>query len=378
MTSSTTAPAILTMDGLDELLAALRDRHFTVIGPTVRDGAVVHAEITCVADLPRGVGDEQDNAHYRLRQRDDDAVLGYTAPAQSWKAVLFPARELLQGAGGDEPATGGPYALFGVRSCDLAAIAIHDHVLTRRAAVDVRYAHRRAGAFVVAVACTQPGGTCFCASMGTGPQPEAGYDLCLTELVGGGHRFVVTVGSELGAEVLAEVGPTTATDEDVDAASAAVGAAADHMGRALATDGLQDLLYDNAEHPQWEDVASRCLACTNCTLVCPTCFCTSVEEVSALAAAPQRLRVWDSCFTTDFSYLHGGSVRESTSARYRQWATHKLAAWVDQFGVSGCVGCGRCITWCPAAIDLTAEVAAIRATPRPTAGTRTEHPETKE
>ena len=366
-----TATAILTVAGLDALVDALRARDFTVIGPTVRDGAVVHAEITGVADLPRGVGDEQDNAHYRLRKRDDEAVFGYTAPAQSWKSVLFPARELLRGSRDDEPAQDGPYALFGVRSCDLAAIAILDRVLTERAAVDVHYARRRAGTFVVAVACTQPGGTCFCASTGTGPEPGTGYDLCLTELLAGGHRFVVAVGSELGGQVLADVGSAPARPEDLAAGSAAVAAAVDHMGRALDTDGLRDLLYDNAEHPQWDDVATRCLACTNCTLVCPTCFCTSVEDVSALAAPPQRLRVWDSCFTTDFSYLHGGSVRGSTSARYRQWATHKLAAWVDQFGTSGCVGCGRCISWCPAAIDLTAEVAAIRAAPRPVTGPRT-------
>lgn len=95
-------------------------------------------------------------------------------------------------------------------------------------------------------------------------------------------------------------------------------------------------------------------------MVCPTCFCTGVEDVTALAGdVTERVRKWDSCFTADFSYQHGGVVRESTKSRYRQWLTHKLSSWVDQFGSSGCVGCGRCITWCPTGIDLTAEVAAI-------------------
>jgi len=137
-----------------------------------------------------------------------------------------------------------------------------------------------------------------------------------------------------------------------------------HMGRRLDTDGLRDLLYANADNPQWDDVASRCLSCTNCTMVCPTCFCTNVEDVADLTGnEAERHRVWDSCFNADFSYIHGGTVRTSGRSRYRQWMTHKLAAWHDQFGSSGCVGCGRCVTWCPAAIDITAEAAAMRGAP---------------
>ena len=137
------------------------------------------------------------------------------------------------------------------------------------------------------------------------------------------------------------------------------------MGRTMDTDGIKDLLYRNLEHPRWDDVAARCLAYGNCTLACPTCFCSSVEDGSDFAGDEAgRQRVWDSCFTLDHSYLHGGSVRVSTRSRYRQWMTHKLATWIDQFGTSGCVGCGRCITWCPVGIDITEEVAAIRATDR--------------
>jgi sulfhydrogenase subunit beta (sulfur reductase) len=250
-----------------------------------------------------------------------------------------------------------------VRSCDLHAIAIHDRVLTGRAVVDAHYAAAREGAFVVSVACSDPGGTCFCASMGTGPRPERGFDLSLTELgTGTDATLLVEVGSDRGAEVLSAIPHTDAAEADLEAAAAVTEHATARMGRALETEGLKDMLYAAAEHPQWDDVASRCLACTNCTMVCPTCFCTSVEEHTDLTGqATERARVWDSCFTGDFSYLHGGSVRASVRSRYRQWATHKLAAWEDQFGTSGCVGCGRCITWCPAAIDITAEVTAIRA-----------------
>ena len=368
---------ILRVAGLQSLIDLLRAQAWVVVGPTVRDGAIVHAEIESVDQLPRGIGDLQDGGSYRLRQRGDEALFGYSVGPQGWKSLLFPSRELLWSGRRDganvavEPAVVDPprLALLGVRSCDLHAIAIHDRVLTERAVQDAAYAARRDNIFVVAVTCSDPGGTCFCVSMGTGPVPDQGFDLALTELLDpAGHRFLVVPGTARGAQVLDELRSRAASDTAVPAdetdrlAAQDVGAqAALRMGRSLDVDGIRDALYANTEHPQWEDAASRCLACTNCTLVCPTCFCTSVDDVGDLTGSTtERWRVWDSCFSTDFSYLHGGSVRSSVKSRYRQWATHKLAAWVDQFGTSGCVGCGRCITWCPAAIDITAEVAAIR------------------
>ena len=334
-----------------------------------------------VDDLPRGRGDEQGPAHYRLRARDDDAFFGFAAGAQSAKPVFFPTDELLwrgrrtaQGRGVEVdlgPTTAQedrPVALLGVRSCDLSALGIHDTVLAGRRCVDAHYARRRADAFVVAVACSDPGGTCFCVSMGTGPRPEAGrgapFDLCLTELLDGGHRFLVEVGSDRGADLLDAIGAPPAAPADVEAAARVTEQASTRMGRRLETDGIKQVLYANVDSPRWDDVASRCLSCTNCTMVCPTCFCTTVEDVSDLTGQEaERHRVWDSCFDSDFSYIHGGVVRESARSRYRQWMTHKLASWQDQFGTSGCVGCGRCVTWCPAAIDITAEAAALRGLP---------------
>ncbi len=379
-------PRTLDTAGLQALIDALAARRYTVIGPTVSGGAIVNAPIRTIDDLPRGWGDEQDAAHYRLRRRDDDAFFGFAAGAQSAKPVFFPTDELLwrgrrrrgeftvepESDGSSASTAGqGPYAMLGVRSCDLNAIAIHDRVLTGRVQADAHYAARREDAFIVSVSCTDPGGTCFCASMGTGPRPEGGpharFDLSLTELLDGGiHRFVVEVGSERGAEVLADISAPPAPIDDLAAADEVASSAASRMSRTLDTDGLKELLYASAESPRWDDVASRCLACTNCTMVCPTCFCTTVNDVADLTGdVAERHRVWDSCFDSDFSYIHGGTVRDSTKSRYRQWMTHKLGSWIDQFGTSGCVGCGRCITWCPAAIDITAEAAALRGVPQP-------------
>lgn len=361
---------ILDLHGLQALIDALRRRGLRVLGPTLRDGALVLADITSVEDLPRGIGDDQAAGHYRTRARDDGELFGFAATAQSAKPWLFPSDEQLwrgtrAGDGFEvsprDPAPA-PVALLGIRGCDLAAIGIHDTVLLGRGAMDAHYATRRAHSFLVAVTCGTPAGTCFCASMGTGPKPGAGADLTLTELLDAdGHRFLVETGTAAGEDVLAELAGAPATAADLAAADAVVAGAVAHMGRQMQTEDLRDLLYASAESPRWNDVAERCLACTNCTMVCPTCFCTSVEDVSDLSGdVDERHRVWDSCFSMEYSRLHGGAVRTSTSARYRQWLTHKLASWTDQFATSGCVGCGRCITWCPAGIDLTAEVAALR------------------
>src|SRR6266487_5651279 len=235
------AQVVVEREHLQHLLAALLKRGYQVVGPTVRDNAIVYDTLASVDDLPVGYTDEQDGGSYRLKKRDDKALFGYAVGPQSWKRFLHPPVLRLWQA-----------------------------------------------------------------------------------------RRIVQKTSE-------------------------------QMGRSLDTTEIKDLLYRNMEHPRWDEVATRCLSCTNCTMVCPTCFCTTVEDTSDLAGEnAERWRKWDSCFDTSFSYISGGSIRSSVKSRYRQWMTHKLASWIDQFGTSGCVGCGRCITWCPVGIDITEEVRAIR------------------
>ena len=352
------------------LLEALRTRGFRVIGPVVRDQAIVYDELSSVTDLPIGWTDEQAPGRYRLAKRADEALFGYAVGPHSWKRYLHPPLvRLWRGVKEDkgfriepEPHEALRYAFLGVRACELHAIAIQDRVFLGGPYTDPGYGQRRAQACIVAINCGQAGGTCFCASMGTGPHVDQGFDLSLTEVLDAGrHYFLFEVGTALGAEILADVPHTEARDEELLAADHVVAETAAHMGRTLDTANLHDLLMTNLEHPRWDEVATRCLSCGNCTMVCPTCFCTTVEDVTDLAGEQaERVRRWDSCFTSDFSFIHGGSVRGSTKARYRQWMTHKLATWYDQFGTSGCVGCGRCITWCPVGIDITEETRAIR------------------
>jgi ferredoxin len=339
----------------------------------VRDGAIVYDRIESAAELPAGWTDEQEPGRYRLKRRKDQALFGYVVGPHSWKKYLHPAEVKLLSAerqGGtfrilnNEAPPKTPYAFLGVRACELAAIAVQDRVLLGDKYRDPIYERRREGVFIIAVQCTQSASTCFCASMETGPRARTGFDLALTELVDqGGHRFVIEAGSDRGAQVLAELETAPAAASDAAKAEAAVAEAAKQQVRKIDNAGIKELLYQNFDHPRWENVSERCLTCANCTMVCPTCFCTTVEDVSDITGNhAERWRRWDSCFTLNFSYIHGGSVRASGTSRYRQWMTHKLASWIDQFGSSGCVGCGRCITWCPVGIDITEEVRAIRET----------------
>ncbi len=356
--------------GLDLLIQVLRDRGYVTRGPVVRDGAIVPGPVGGVSDLPAGYHDEQAPGHYRLRHDADDTLFGWAVGPGSWKAELFPPTQEVWRVAPDADGTRfeaptadatGPLAVIGARPCEVAALDVLDRVLDGGAVPDPRYRRRRTGMFIVAAECGTPSGTCFCTSMGTGPAASEGYDLALTELYDqGGHRFVVRIGSEQGAEVLSAVPLVAVTPGDRREREEVLAGAEASMGRRLETEGLAALLARNLEHPRWDDVAERCLACGNCTLVCPTCFCSDVHDTSELTGEVVRTRTWSSCFDLEHSYVHGGAVRKSTRSRYRQWLTHKLSTWWDQFDTSGCIGCGRCVTWCPVGIDLTEEAAAIR------------------
>lgn len=362
----------ISRDDIGLLFEALRRHGYMLVGPRVRDGAIVYDALEAVNDLPVGWTDEQDAGTYKIKRRADNALFGYVVGPHSWKKYLFPPRrEIWRGRKKkdgsfetwQEESTPPPrYAFIGVRACELHAIQIQDRVFMGGTYQDPVYAGNRADNFIVAVNCGQAAKTCFCTSMNTGPKVGAGHDLALTEIIDGDtHYFVAEAGSEKGAGVLAEIPSRPALEADMAAAAARTEKAVKEMGRSVDMTDIKDLLYRNYDNERWAALEKRCLACGNCTMACPTCFCSKVEDTTDLSGEhAQRWKSWDSCFTMDFSYIHGGSVRPSIKSRYRQWLTHKLATWIDQFGSSGCVGCGRCVTWCPVGIDLTQEVKAIR------------------
>lgn len=364
--------AWLARGDLQQLLDALAGRGFRVLGPVARDGAVALGEVRRVDELPVGLRDVQEPGRYRLEAGAGDRVFGVVHGPGGLKPLSFAPRETLlqiETEGLGRPFTAQPtlpptrkIAVVGVRACDLAGLALQDRIFLHDRYPDPYYASRRQGLFLVAVGCTRAVSTCFCASTGTGPEPASGYDLALTELDGG---FVVRSGSAAGAEIAAALPLRPAPAERLLEERRALDACAASMTRRLDGEGLRDVLYANLQHPRFDEVAERCLSCGNCTLVCPTCFCHDERDEPAVdGRGAVRVREWDSCFDRDHAQVHGTNFRPRIRDRYRQWLVHKLASWVDQFGSSGCVGCGRCITWCPVGIDLTEEVAAIRGGPQ--------------
>jgi sulfhydrogenase subunit beta (sulfur reductase) len=357
----------LPKEEFDGLLANLRQAGYETIGPHVQNESIAYGNLSGLEDLPKGYLSEQEAGRYRLTYTGHRNYFDITPGPDTWKQFLFPPRSAIftirRNDNGwqidEEKRRPTRYAFIGVRPCELAAIQVQDRVFMRTDWSDPAYRMRRQGIFLLNVNCLHPCDTCFCDSMGTGPQAQAGFDLSMTELE---DIFLVEVASEAGRAVVQDLSWEPASAFWQQAAQRAITEARHQMKRNIPKVAeVPGLLLNNLDHPEWEDVGNRCLGCTNCTQVCPTCFCWDVKDITDLTGnETQRVRVWDSCFNPDYSYVFGGNSRPNIRARYRQWLTHKFASWVNQFGVSGCVGCGRCITWCPAAIDVTAEIAAIR------------------
>jgi sulfhydrogenase subunit beta (sulfur reductase) len=361
--------ALLSKADIDALIQVLKDRGYRVLGPRLQAGAIVFDELDRADELPRGLRSVQEPGRYRIEERGDDRLFDYVNGPESLKRLLFAPEEMLWRVSADgqvrfnetfeQPLT----AVIGARACDLAGMLVQDRTFIAgqySPFTDPYYEGRRNKLFVVAVNCVTTAPTCFCASMETGPRAKQGFDLALTELQG---DFLLETGTDAGETIAQALPLRPAKASEQRQADAAIASAAQAQVRSLDVKDVHELLFSNLDHPRWDDVAARCLSCGNCVMVCPTCFChREYDEPSLDGTESRHVRRWDACYTLEHGSTHGAYLRPQVKQRYRQWLTHKVAAWIPQFGVSGCVGCGRCITWCPTGIDLTEEVAAIRAT----------------
>jgi len=360
----------LSAQNLPQLFTALKSKGYTLIAPVVQDGAIAYDKVDSPDDLPAGWTDQQGPGIYRLSKDNKGRYFGFHAAPQSWKRFLYPPEmslfhlkkngksvEFIKNS--DERAK---YAFIGVRPCELNAILIQDLVFNSEMYGDEDYRLRRKDLFIVAVNCTESSENCFCSSMKTGPRAKGNFDLALTEILSKGeHYFIVETGSETGETIISQADSSEATEQEISESTKLVRHTENKMKKYVETADLPKILSSNLDHSHWDSVAKRCLTCGNCTMVCPTCFCSAVEDSTDLfGGEAERLRKWDSCFTVDFSKVAGGNFRITPKSRYRQWLTHKFSSWMDQFGVFGCVGCGRCITWCPVGIDITAEIGSLR------------------
>ena len=361
---------IIDIHEFDNLISKLKEKGYITVGPTIQNGAIIYSEINSSSDLPIGFTDTQKPGFYRLEKTDNNAFFNFVVGPQSWKKFLYPSIQKLFTAyyknnkleieKPEPPAN--KYAFIGVRSCEINSIEIQDRVFFGGEYQNSNYKTLRKNSLIVAVNCSKAEENCFCTSMGTGPEVKSGYDILLTEIINEKeHYFLIETGSERGEEIVNDLNTREASESELSKKNQVIQKTISQIQKHLDTENLKDILLKNLESPLWDEVAKRCLACGNCTMVCPTCFCMTIEDYTDLMKTKaERIQKWDSCFTLEYSYIHGGSIRVSIGSRYRQWLTHKLASWHEQFGTSGCVGCGRCITWCPVGIDITEEATKIK------------------
>jgi sulfhydrogenase subunit beta (sulfur reductase) len=221
-------PVVIERDALSDLFRAIRAQGYEIVGPTIRDGAIVYDHVNSDDALPVGWTDVQEPGSYRLERRGDQAVFGFAVGPHSpkkyllkpslrlWRAKRNERGEVTVAEDRDTPPR---LALIGLRSCELHAIAIQDRVMIGGQYADPDYSARRNNLLIVAVNCTVASATCFCTSMGTGPRAEAGYDIALTEIMGrGSHQFLLEIGSETGVELMKTV-PHRLADEPLIAAA---------------------------------------------------------------------------------------------------------------------------------------------------------------
>lgn len=343
-------------------------REYSVIGPRLKNEVIIMSEIV-FNDIPAGHTDTQRPGYYRINE-GGNSIFSFVNGPDSPKRFFHSPHSIFHKFQRSKRGTAiAPheekekrYAFFGVRACDMRGLEIHDRVFSGIPYTE--YHQRRKDSFIVALNCTRSGENCFCASMDAGPEVRGGYDIALTEL---DDIFTLETGTERGKQIMEHLVVRQATATEIEEKEKRVNSCKTSMIKKMKIDDLPGFLYRHFDSPLWHDFAVRCLACGNCTQVCPTCFCSSAFDHIALSDiqkvhefSGQRVRKWDSCYSGNFARVHGGNFRPSRWARHRHWLNHKLGYWIEQFGITGCVGCGRCITWCPVGIDITEELERLR------------------
>ena len=286
-------------------------------------------------------------------------VVGEVRPFEPLKAFFFLAREQVAlGFAKEPPRTREkPLCIVGVKACDLRGFRVQDHVFQGEDYEDPFYAQAREENLILAADCTCAIDTCFCLALDVRPYPQENFDVGLSAVNGG---FVVETGSEKG-RALVESHPSLfeeAEEEAVGERDAQRARVVREVERRIAEnavpyqDGFEGIIERKYDDRIWVDEAGACVECGACNTICPTCHCFLLYDQND-DSRMARLRLWDSCMLKDFAQVAGGgNPRPKLWMRLRNRFEKKFDYFPKAAGFYACTGCGRCISACPAKIDI--------------------------
>jgi len=293
----------------------------------------------------------------------DEIVTRFSNTRKVPKSIFFPREEVMfaysrseSGTEIREPAFEEDAILFGVRPCDARSFKLLDAVFGSEDFRDTYYLRRREGAGTIGLACDHPRSTCFCTTMGGGPFSHDGMDVLLVDL---GDKYLAEAVTDYGEELLK--GFSAATEADKKKRDDMRESAEKNMKPVVADlEGLGDKLDNSFDSDFWDEVHFKCIGCTTCTYLCPTCHCFDIYEEEESDKSGYRLRLWDSCSLSLFTlHTSGHNPRPSAKERMRQRVMHKFSYFNHNYNEFGCVGCGRCIQNCPVNMDIRDVISSI-------------------
>jgi len=247
--------------------------------------------------------------------------------------------------------------ILGARPCDIQAVSLIDQVFSGKEFTDVYYVNKRKATTIIGMACDHPLSTCFCSSMKGGPFHREGSDLFLIDL---GEAYLVELLTEKGKTFQKNKFLKEALAKDINLAKEVEEKATPKTDGSLPVAGIEKRLDQMLESPFWERVQEKCIGCRICTYLCPTCHCFDIVD-EALTNKGQRVRNWDSCLSSLYSQeTSGHNPRPTNRERTRQRIMHKFNYFPKNFDQIACVGCGRCIIYCPVNFDIRQTIKEIQ------------------
>ncbi|MGD0276344.1 MAG: 4Fe-4S dicluster domain-containing protein [Syntrophales bacterium] len=295
---------------------------------------------------------------FKALEKGEEPLVRYANSKNAPKNFFFPHTELMmkytrtpKGMTFKEKGPEAPEAvLFGVRPCDARSLVLLDRLFDQEKYRDNYYIERRARITVISMACVHPPyATCFCTSVDGAPVSSDGADILITDVE---DNYLVEFLSEKGQKYLSYFGNAAADEAAVARKEEIARQAASEIKSHIPAKEIKPILDVNFEHPFWNTIHQKCLACGTCTFLCPTCHCFDISD-EVKGADGIRIRNWDSCMFPLFTLeTSGHNPRTTQKERWRQRAMHKFKYYVDNFNAIACVGCGRCVMYCPVNIDI--------------------------